>query len=218
MHWEVDPAALRALVHPRLTLDLYEGRAFVGLVPFTMEDIQLAHLPKWPGMTNFHETNVRTYVHKDGADPGVWFLSLDAASRLCVVGARLTYHLPYFFADMSIEEERERRTYRSERAWPGPAARLEASFTLGEELGAAKPGTLEDFLAERYILYSEKSSKLYRGRVHHTPYPLTRATLDRLDGNLVAAAGVTVEGPPVSVLASPGVDVDVFGIEEVSGS
>lgn len=216
VHWEVPVEALRPLVHPRLSIDTFEGRAFIGLVPFTMEDIQLRHLPKWPGMTNFHETNVRTYVHLDGEAPGVWFLSLDAASRLCVVGARMTYHLPYHFADMELEEDGASRSYRSTRAWPGPTpATLEARFTIGEDLGAARPGTLEDFLCERYLLYSEKGGALYRGQVHHTPYPLTRARLDHLDECLLKAAGVEVAEPPVSVLASPGVDVDVFSIEEV---
>ncbi len=216
VHWEVPAATLRPLVHPRLSIDTFEGRAFVGLVPFTMEDIQLRHLPRWPGMTNFHETNVRTYVHLDGASPGVWFLSLDAASRLCVLGARATYHLPYHFADMSLEEEGSTRTYRSTRAWPGPTpGDLEATFAIGAPIGHASPGTLEDFLCERYLLYSEKGGRLFRGQVHHSPYPLASAEIERLDETLTRAAGVEVAGSPVSVLASPGVDVDVFAIEEV---
>ena len=107
IHWEVPSEALKPLIHPRLEIDTFEGRAFIGLVPFTMEDIKLRHLPRWPGMTSFHETNVRIYVKLAGNAPGVWFLSLDAASRLCVVGARLTYHLPYHFASFCDQTSRK---------------------------------------------------------------------------------------------------------------
>ena len=217
LHWEVPVEVLAPLVHPRLTIDTFEGRAFVGLVPFTMRDIRLEPLIEIPGMTNFHEVNVRTYVHLDGEAPGVWFFSLDAASRLCVMGARLTYHLPYHFASMSLVENGDTVDYASERAWPGPTpAGVVARWTRGAPLPTASPGSLEDFLCERYLLYSSKRERLYRGQVHHTPYPLREARLDRLADSLVKSAGIEVTGPPVSVLASDGVDVDVFAIEPVA--
>jgi uncharacterized protein YqjF (DUF2071 family) len=117
---------------------------------------------------------------------------------------------------MSLEKNGSAISYRSSRLWPSPTpARCEARVTFGEELGSAQPGTLEDFLCERYLLYSEKSSRLFSGQVVHTPYPLRRATLDHLDENLVGAAGIATKGSPTSVLASPGVDVDVYAIEQV---
>ncbi len=132
------------------------------------------------------------------------------------MGARLTYHLPYFFSDMSLVEEDARITYKSHRHWPAPTpATVEARVELGPSLGTAAHGTLEDFLCERYFLYSEKGGLLFRGQVHHTPYPLRSATLEHLDENLIERAGIGVSGPPVSVLASPGVDVDVYAIGKV---
>jgi uncharacterized protein YqjF (DUF2071 family) len=216
LHWEVPVEVLRPLVHPRLSIDCFEGRAYVGLVPFTMQDIRFFPLPRWPGMTNFHETNVRTYVHLDGGAPGVWFFSLDAASRQCVLGARVTYHLPYFFADMHLDEDGDRVHYRSERKWPQPSpAHVDVKVHRGESIGSAAPGSFEDFLAERYLLYSQKNDRLYSGQVHHAPYPLRRAELEHLDQDLLERAGIPVSGAPVSVLASDGVDVDVYAIEAV---
>ena len=81
-------ALLRPLIPQRLSIDTFDGRAFVGLVPFTMQGIRLAYFPPVPGTTAFHETNVRTYVHLEGRDPGVWFMSLDAANALAVRVAR----------------------------------------------------------------------------------------------------------------------------------
>ena len=69
---------------PQLELDLFEGTAYVGLVPFTMTGVRPVGLPPVRGISSFHETNVRTYVHREGRDPGVWFFSLDAANRIAV--------------------------------------------------------------------------------------------------------------------------------------
>lgn len=217
LHWEVPVEWLRARVHPRLTIDTFEGRAFIGLVPFTMKDIQLRGLPKFPTMTNFHETNVRTYVHLDGKDPGVWFFSLDAASKLCVLGARATYHLPYHFADMRLEERDREIHYESTRLWPKPAAPISKVTTVHSpgEPAPAVPGTLEEFLAERYLLYSQKNERLYRGQVFHPPYPLLNAECTQIEAGLLAALGLSDLGAPMSTLYSSGVEVDVFAIERV---
>ena len=123
---------------------------------------------------------------------------------------------PYFFADMSLAKEGDTVSYTSERKWPAPTpARCEARVAFGRALGAATPGTLEDFLCERYLLYSEKGGQLFKGQVNHTPYPLVEATIEHLDQNLIAQVGIEIAGPPMSVLASPGVDVDVYSIEKV---
>jgi uncharacterized protein len=209
VHWEVPVERVRALVPPDLEVDTFEGRAFVGLVPFTMPRVTVPWLPV---TLAFHETNVRTYVHRAGRDPGVWFFSLDAASRLAVLGARALFHLPYHFARMRLERRGDAVAYESQRRWPGPRpATLRATWTVGRALGSAAPGTLEHFLCERYVLYARRGERLHQGRVHHPPYPLHEARLDVLEDGLVRAAGFDV-GAPMSVLYSPGVDVEVFAL------
>ena len=98
LHWVVSPERLRPLVPAGLDLDLFEGRAYVGLVPFTMTDVRPLWAPAVAGLSNFHETNARTYVHRAGRDPGVWFFSLDAANPVAVALARAFFHLPYHHA------------------------------------------------------------------------------------------------------------------------
>jgi uncharacterized protein len=218
VHWEVPAEQLAAVLPPRLTLDTFEGRAFIGLVPFTMEGIRPTRfLPPLPGVSAFHETNIRTYVHLDGKDPGVWFFSLDAANALAVAGARAGWSLPYFVARMTLEHEGDRIHYTSRRVYPPPTpADLDITWHIGEDLGNALPGTLEHFLAERYYLYAARSSgTLFKGQVHHVPYPLRSARIESMSETLVAAAGFRPEQPPMSVLYSPGVDVEVFDLHKV---
>ncbi|HET7435391.1 MAG TPA: DUF2071 domain-containing protein [Thermoanaerobaculia bacterium] len=196
LHWEVPAAELQKLIPSRLTIDTYEGRAYVGLVPFTVSGARPVLAPPLPGVSNFHEINVRTYVHHEGTNPGVWFFSLDAASTIAVAAARAAYHLNYFHApiEMTVADDAlplvDFRSHRDDPRGPMPAhAHLRYRPTEGPS-GPAAPGTLEHFLAERYILYAENEHQLYRARVHHQPYPLQRAEVLELDETLIWAAGI----------------------------
>ncbi|MDX6695058.1 MAG: uncharacterized protein QOF02_2661 [Blastocatellia bacterium] len=191
MHWPLKPEALRPLIPERLTIDTFEGAAWVGVVPFTMWGVRPTFTPPLPGLSRFHELNVRTYVHLDGV-PGVWFHSLDAASPLAVRGARAFFHLPYFNARMSLEQESERIIYSSERTHrDAPPARFQATWNIGDALPTSAPGSLEFFLTERYCLYAARGEKIYRLRIFHPPWPLRRAELSSYDSTMLAAHGLS---------------------------
>jgi uncharacterized protein YqjF (DUF2071 family) len=214
LHWEIPVAVLRPLVPDALEIDAFEGRAFVGLVPFTMKGVRPVWAPSVPWLSNFHETNVRTYVHHQGRDPGVWFLSLDAANPIAVVIARMLWKLPYHFARMRLQQEGAGVRYATDRRWPGPhpgacALRYEPTGPVAP----AAVGTLEHFLAERYVLYAFARGRLFSGRVHHTPYPLQTARVEGLEENLLAAAGLARPSTPPLVHYASGVDVEVFALE-----
>jgi uncharacterized protein YqjF (DUF2071 family) len=223
LHWPIPPEAVRPLVPPQLDLDLHEGRAYVGLIPFTMRGVRPVWTPAVPGLSSFHETNVRTYVHRSGRDPGVWFFSLDAANRLAVRLARSWFYLPYYHARLFLEPEPTERNgdphafvYAGVRQMPGPRpASYAIRATPAGSVEPARPGTLEHFLVERYILYSTRGDHLYRGQVHHSAYPLQSATVHSLDENLLAAAALArPDVPPLTHFAG-GVDVDVYRLEPV---
>jgi hypothetical protein len=145
-----------------------------------------------------------------GRDPGVLFFSLDAASLLAVVGARLGFGLPYFHARMRIERHGNVVDYALRRR-AGPPGRLVVRYEVGEPLDTAAPGTLDHFLIERYLLYTCRHGKLAVTRVHHRPYPLYRARVLRLAESLFAADGLPpAPGPPPLVHYASLVDVDVF--------
>ncbi|WZO98313.1 DUF2071 domain-containing protein [Isosphaeraceae bacterium EP7] len=192
LHWPVPVEVLRPLIPQGLEVDTFDGTAYVGLVPFTMTGVRPTWAPAVPGLSNFHEVNVRTYVHHRGKNPGVWFFSLDAASSVAVRIARRFWNLPYHFARMGQAHGSDGSiSYRSERLWPGPTpAGCDLAYRPEGTPAASRPGTLEHFLAERYLLYTLGRRGLISGRVHHTPYPLQPARLLRLDETLLAASGI----------------------------
>lgn len=199
--------AVRALIPERLELDLWEGEAYVGIVPFLMRDIAPSWLPNAMAF-NFLECNLRTYVHHDGR-PGVWFFSLEASSWLAVQAARTGWGLPYHHARMSHHREGDEARFETVRRSDG--ATLKTRYRVGELLGPSKPGTLEHFFLERYLLYSVKGGRIELGQIHHTPYPARSVEVLEIEDSLVAAAGMpAVSGPPALMHFSEGVDVEVF--------
>ena len=229
VHWPVEAEALRPLVPPALEIDTFDGRAWVGLIPFTMEDVSPRLAPRlpWRGVTDFHECNVRTYVYPRGMkdDPaahGVWFFSLDAASRLAVWGARRFFRLPYFNAQMRLRREGDVVDYAVERIDNvAGAASLRCRWRALESMGLSRPGELAHFLTERYCLYALKRERegvlsLHRGRIAHEPWPLRRAELLEMDDSLVRSAGIEINPSIAPVLYhADALDVRAWWLERV---
>ncbi len=176
-HWPVDPALLRPHIPAALTIDTFDGQAWLAVVPFRMAGVRARCLPGIPPFSRFPELNLRTYVVHDGR-PGVWFFSLDAADRLAVRVARAGFHLPYFDARMSITRDADGWfDYRSERFHRGaPGARFAARYRPTGPVQPAAPGSLDHFLTERYSLFAaDRKERVYRGDIEHEPWPLQPA-------------------------------------------
>jgi uncharacterized protein YqjF (DUF2071 family) len=222
LHWEIPPGDLQALLPPRLTLDTYEGKAYVGLVPFTLTGVRPVLTPPLPWISSFHEVNVRTYVHLDGAEPGVWFFSLDASSMVAVAAARATYKLSYFESEIEFRASDDPLpvigfdSRRTDARGTMPANAHIQYRPVEGPVTPAVPGTLDHFLCERYVLYSQDEQRqLYRARIHHQPYPLQRAEVGTLDETLVWAAGIRrAEGVGLRHYARE-VNVKVYPLEKV---
>ena len=194
VHWPVLAQSIRPLIPEPLSVDTHEGVAWIGLTPFTMGGVRPVFAPSLPLLSESHELNVRTYVHLDGV-PGVWFFSLDANNRVAVLGARLAFHLPYFGASMSYE--RRDRTIRFTSRRPdrrSAPAEFEAAWRVGDELGEARPGSLDFFLVERYCLYSAHRGRLCRARIFHRPWTLRSASLLSCRSTMLESQGLPAPG------------------------
>ena len=213
LHWEVPVEKLRRVVPAELSLDLWEGRAYVGVVPFAMEGVRPWWSPERLAFS-FLETNVRAYVHHRGR-PGVYFFSLDVNSRIAVAAARHFWGLPYFNAQMSLTRSGNRIAYTTRRRSNG--ASLDVRYRLGQPLGSSQPDTLEHFLLERYLLFVERRGKLHVGQVHHAPYPAQAAAVDAVEQSLIQAAGLSpLTNQPAFVHYAAGVDVEIFPLRPAS--
>lgn len=192
LHWPVDHTLLRQALPAGLELDIFEGRAWIGVVPFHMTNVAPRGMPALPFVSAFPELNVRTYVTVD-EKPGVYFFSLDAGNPIAVGAARSLLHLPYYSAMMSVEERdgwihyTSRRAEGSDRAGAAFEARYRATGPVFEP----KDGTLEHFLTERYRLYTvDQSNRLLSIDIHHQPWPLQDAEAAIEVNTMVEPTGV----------------------------
>jgi uncharacterized protein YqjF (DUF2071 family) len=183
-HWPLAPAMMRPLIPEQLTLDTFDGHCWVGVVPFHMSGIRRRGIPALPGLSRFPELNVRTYVTYAGK-PGVYFFSLDAANLPAVWAARTFYHLPYFHAAMDFDD-RDGNIHYSSRRVHG-SAEFRGIYRPTSEVRLRDKESIEHWLTERYCLYTTHGGHVYRGEIHHQPWPLRDAEA-QLKVNTVAAA------------------------------
>jgi uncharacterized protein YqjF (DUF2071 family) len=211
-HWEGDASLLQASLPTGLTLDTWEGRAFVGVTPFFMRRVRPRGLPPLPWISYFLEMNVRTYVHDASGAPGVWFYSLDCNQPIAVWIARMLLGLRYRHAGMQARKSPTGGIdYRSTRRGEKATARF--SYGLGPAESSAVPGTLEFFFLERYLLFTVRRNALLRAQVHHCPYPMHQATLAEFCIEDIHPLGEAGNARPAHVIGSAGVNVEVFAPE-----
>lgn len=217
LHWSVPVSVLRPMIPGRLEIDTYDGGAWVSITPFTMWGIRPTMLPAIPGLSDSHELNVRTYVHAEGV-PGVWFFSLDASNVIAVLAARLGFHLPYFQAEMHLEEAADFISFTSRRTDErGPRAEFSASWSRGKPLPLPPPDSLEFFLVERYCLYASRQEKLYRARIHHQPWSLRAATIETLSSTMGEAHGMKLgDNPALAHAQREPLAVEVWPLKELA--
>ncbi len=195
MHWPADAAHVQSQLPASLEVETFDGAAWVGLIPFRMENVRKRWLPRVPTTHAFPECNVRTYVHPRGRPdlPGVWFFTLDAASRVAVEVARRLWKLNYKFGKLSIERTSDEVRYAVNRL-DSPRASMACAWTVGEALPRSQPGELQYFATERYRLFAvNRCGDVFEGPIWHERWTLREARVTMLRDSLVSAAGIHVD-------------------------
>jgi uncharacterized protein len=233
LHWAWDPAAIQATLPEGLFVDTHNQHAYLGVVPFWMDAVRPRFCPPVPGLSWFLELNLRTYVHTANGTPGVWFYSLDCNNPIAVRLARSLFSLPYIHARQTgirpnpnchplgdnTSETLGLADFKSQRETTSGAATV-THFTYAADSAPAPaaPGSLEYFLAERYVLFSQsrRTGRLHEGRVWHLPYQLSPARVDRAETSLFTDNGFAHPSRPADhAMTCTGVDVSIYGLQRL---
>jgi uncharacterized protein len=213
-HWRVPVEPVRALVPSGLEVDTFDGSAWLGITPFRVDALRLRGLPPLPGVSRFLELNVRTYVTRDGR-PGIWFFSLDAASRLAVEAARRAYRLPYHQGRMRAERRGDWIDYESTRIGRSPRPFVfSGRYRPVGPVAPPPPGSLEHFLIERYCLYAVHDDRIHRAEIHHPPWPAQLAEA-QVELNTMPPDGVRVSAEPALLHYAAVQDVVIWPLRPV---
>ncbi len=218
LHWRVPVEVIAERLPAGLHVDTFDGSAWLGVVPFFMERVRPVLMPPVPGISWFMELNVRTYVHDDEGNPGVWFFSLDCNQPLAVEIARRAFHLPYEHAAMRADRTAERIYYECRRDGHDTKAVFDYE-PAGDDARPAAEGSLEWFLVERYLLFSaDKRGRLHRGRVYHAPYRIAEAKCAQWSAAPLRWDRFALpKTAPESALVAKPVDVRVFPLAAARG-
>ena len=213
-HWEYDPALIQKSLPKGLTVDTFDGKAYVGIVPFFMDQIRLKFLPPVPYLSWFMEVNVRTYVYDEQGIPGVWFYSLDTNQPLAVSIAHTFFNLPYHHAKMKGRLIDGAIHYAARRQGTPHESGSYFIYQPTSPVRPTKPESLEFFLLERYVLFSWRGNRLAKGLVHHIPYSVTSADLEECDARLLLLNGFPdpCRAPDLAHY-SPGVSVNIYPLD-----
>ena len=205
VHWPVDPSVLDGRLPRDLSLDTFDGRAWVSVVALVMADVRPPGVPV--GYT-FPEVNLRTYVREGG----VYFLSIEAAEPAGTRGRRLLERasrvgagrtrLPYHRARVSVDVHGDDVTVESARSSASePAAAFAASARIdGERAFTPAAGSVASFLTDRYRFHApvdrttagtDERTRVISGGVAHGPWQLRPASVTVLRDDLFAAAGLS---------------------------
>lgn len=220
VHWRVDAELVAPWLPRGVQPDVFDGSAWVGLVPFRMVGAGVGAGPPVPWLGTFLETNVRVYSVDDAGRRGVVFCSLDCSRLAAVVGARAVFGTPYHWASMALERHPstgvdrvgERLVYRARRRGRRWGAGGGLTVEVGEAV--AEPDDLDLFLTARFGLHTRVLGRTWWVPNTHGPWPLHRARVTGLRDSLTRAAGFDVaDRPPDTVRWSPGVQTR-FGLPE----
>jgi uncharacterized protein YqjF (DUF2071 family) len=211
-HWPARAELVRALVPGSLTLDTFNGEAWVTITPFYLSHLRPRWLPALPWVSEFSELNVRTYVTL-GGKPGVYFFSLDASSALAVAGARTLYHLPYLNARMNTWVSADGTIHYESRRTDTRArpAELFARYRPTGPIVRSVPGTLDYWLTERYCLYAVDGAQcVHRAEIHHHPWSLQPAEAEIETNTMATAAAIQLSATAPRLSFSARIDVVVW--------
>ena len=208
LHWPLEESALRPLIPAELEIDTFENSAWVGVTPFGISGLRLYPMPAIPGISDFDEVNVRTYVHYRG-QPGIFFFSLDASRVIPALGARVFYQLPYYPADINFSLSNGLYRFESTRTLSS-GTRLRVAWRRGARLRDPDTESLAFFLVERYCFFTKVGGSISMTRAYHAPWILDEALVEEFGSSMISAAGLREpSGAPLTHF-SEGVNVQIW--------
>ena len=215
-NYEIDPAILTPFLPKGVSLDLYNGKAYVSLVGFMFKKTKLFNVPI-PLLGTFEEINLRFYVQRNEGGitkRGVVFINETIPYRIVAWVANKLYkeHYTVVPTKHSITEETESKKIKFEwllnKKWN--SIYVEAS----NKSQSMKKDTLERFIYEHYFGYTkidENNTEEYR--LQHPSWKINTVLDTKIDCDFKAMYGesfsVLNDTKPEAVFIAEGSSVKI---------
>jgi uncharacterized protein YqjF (DUF2071 family) len=196
IHWRLSPDELQPLLPSPLTPQVYDGTAWVSLVPLMLSDFRPAVPFMRRGIT-FPEINLRTYVVHPNGRAGLWFLTIDAGNRPFSWAARTFLGAPYYPADVAVDHGDDTIRFTSRRSG-ADSATCDVRLSMGEVIEKPDRLALHDSLAGQWRAFTKRVGVLFDVSIEHEPWPLRHAELLSFDERYFELVGLQrPTGPPL---------------------
>ena len=206
LHWEVSLAELKKIVPKELEIDLFNGKAWVSVVLFKMQNIRPKNLPPFAPVSNFEEINIRTYV-KSNNKTGVYFLSIEASKYLSCKIAKSISELPYRYSKIK-RKDNSCKSYNS-----GFKDKLHLEYAIGSVNNSKTE--LDKWLTERYALFQNSKNIINEFEIHHLEWTLNELELIKLNLDYTRFNHL-IQGMPQAMHYSKELKVLAWGKQKVT--
>lgn len=197
LHWEISPEQIKPIIPQGLELDVIDGKTWISLVAFDMNNIGIKHLPKLPYVSDFHEINIRIYIKRHGK-PSVYFLSMEGSKLLSCQVLKLASKFPY----------RSSKIYRDDRTFESENKNLKDMLKIEYDVDSAavSKDSTDLWLTERYAVFQDYKRSMIEYDVHHIEWPMQAISIKQLEVNY-PRFGSLLNNNPDRIHYSKGVQV-----------
>jgi len=194
IHYEVDKRSLQDEVPYQL--DLYNNKAYVSLVAFTLEKFRFSRggkFTEWitaPVSTQRY-FNVRTYVrHKD--KDGIYFIKEWISNRLCAFIGFCLYGLPCQYGKLHYRHNYDLGKLKGEVVTKNISGQYSYQMKVkpSKTLEYVQKDSLDEFLLERYMAFVKGAKQRKYFRIWHNPWMQELIDIDTIEDDLMAKIGL----------------------------
>ncbi|NMH88855.1 YqjF family protein [Flavivirga algicola] len=174
LHWEVNPELIEPYLPKGIKLDIINGKTWLSLVAFDMNNIGIKNVPKIPYISDFQEINIRVYVIYNNK-PSVYFLSMEGSKKASCVLLKMLSKFPYRFSRMNRNET----DYSSQNSVFNDC--FHVSYKLDNK--PVQKDEIDLWLTERYAVFQDYKRHIIEYDVHHIEWPMQNIVTNKLEIN-----------------------------------
>ena len=184
VNYEIDPEILRPFLPKGVTIDLFEGKAYISLVGFMFKKTKIFNIPI-PRFGTFEEINLRFYVKREEGHfvkRGVVFINETIPYPLVAWVANWLYKEHYSVVPTKHLFSKSESTQQLQFEWLANKKWNSIFVETETQLKEMEPNSFEEFIYQHYYGFtkvSENATEEYR--LQHPRwkvYPVTKYAIN----------------------------------------
>ena len=213
-HWPIVAGVMRSLVPRQLALDIFDGQCWVGVVPFWMSGVRARGTPAIGRMVALPGTQ-RSHLCGSGRQAGRVLLQPGCGES----PGRENGQSPLSSPVLPRQHEGG-RPWRGDRLFLTCGSVDRRSFAdvtaPGRRSGCANQGAWSTGSPNDIVFTRCTEKQLYRGEIHHAPWPLQEASAEIDVNTMASSAGIVLPDTKPLLHFAKRLDVLIWPLKRAS--